>query len=205
MIHCLPNAPGAAELTVLRSMFEARKRVFIDLLHWDLPVIAGRFELDEFDMEPATDVVLCGEDGGHRASARLLPTMGPHLLAALFAGLCDEDIPRGPTTMEITSFCLERRSGAARRPRDRDELTHALVAFALRSGIDRFTGVAEGSWMRQIVRFGWRCRPLGIPRAFGTRTLAAMVIEIDEDTPARLQRCDLIAPAPCPETCDVLR
>ena len=104
MIHCLPNAPGAAELTVLRSMFEARKRVFIDLLHWDLPMIAGRFELDEFDMEPATFLVLSGEDGGHRASARLLPTTRPHLVAALFAGLCDEDIPRGPTTMEITRF-----------------------------------------------------------------------------------------------------
>ena len=59
--------------------------------------------------------------------------------------------------------------------------------------------------MRQIVSFGWRCRPLGTPRAFGTRTLAAMVIEIDEDTPARLQRCGLNVPAPCRETYDVLR
>lgn len=205
MIHCLPNAPGAAELTVLRSMFEARKRVFIDLLHWDLPMIAGRFELDEFDMEPATFLVLSGEDGGHRASARLLPTTRPHLVAALFAELCDEDIPRGPTTMEITRFCLERRSGAARCRRDGDELIHALVAFALRCGIERSTGVAEAPWMRQIVSFGWRCRPLGTPRAFGTRTLAAMVIEIDEDTPARLQRCGLNVPAPCRETYDVLR
>lgn len=205
MIHCLPNAQGAAELTVLRSMFEARKRVFIDLLKWDLPVIAGRFELDEFDMQPATYVVLSDEDGGHRASARLLPTMGPHLLAALFAGLCEEDIPRGPTTMEISRFCLERRSGAARRRRDRDELIHALVAFALRSGIECYTGVAEVPWLRQIVSFGWRCRSLGTPTAFGTHTLAAMVIEIDEDTPARLQRYGLIAPAPSRETYDVLR
>lgn len=203
MIHCLPNAPGAAELKVLRSMFEARKRVFIDLLHWDLAVIAGRFELDEFDMQPATYVVLSGEDGAHRASARLLPTTGPHILSALFAGLCDEEIPRGPTTMEITRFCLDRGSSAARRRRDRDELIHALVTFALRSGIERFTGVAEIAWMRQVLSFGWRCRPLGVPREIGRRTLSAMAIEIDEDTPALLQRCGLIAPCTGREAYDV--
>lgn len=205
MIHFLPNAPGAAELKILRSMFEARKRVFIDLLHWDLPVIAGRFELDEFDMEPAIYVVLSGEDGGHRASVRLLPTTGPHILAGLFAGLCDEEIPRGPTTLEITRFCLERGSSAARRRRDRDELIHALVTFALRAGIERFTGVAEAAWMRQVLSFGWRCRPLGAPREIGDRMLSAVSIEIDEDTPALLERCGLLAPSSGRETYDVFR
>jgi len=202
MIHCLPNCPDAAELNVLRSMFEARKRVFIDLLRWDLPVVGGRFEIDEFDLEPATYVVLSDEDGKHRASARLLPTTGPHILAALYSELCDEDIPRGPTTMEITRFCLGRGSGAAQRRRDRDALIHALVTFALRTGIERFTGVAEPAWMRQILSFGWRCRPLGAPRVMGTRALAAITIEIDEDTPVLLERCGLTAPAACREAYD---
>ena len=204
MIHCLPNAAGAAEQKILRGMFEARKRVFVDLLRWDLPVIAGRFELDQFDMQPATYVVLSEEHGEHRASARLLPTTEPHILDSLFAELCDEPIPRGPTTMEITRFCLERNSCAAQRRRDRDELIHALVTFALENGIERFTGVADAPWMRQIMSFGWRCRPLGAARRIGAGMLGAMLIEIDEDTPTLLERCGLHAPVMNRETCDAL-
>ncbi len=40
------DAPGNA---ALRAMFAARKQVFIDKLQWDLPVLDGRFELDQFD------------------------------------------------------------------------------------------------------------------------------------------------------------
>jgi N-acyl-L-homoserine lactone synthetase len=204
MIHCLPNAAGAAEQNILRGMFEARKRVFIDLLRWDLPVIADRFEVDQFDMQCATYVVVSGARGEHRASARLLPTTEPHILDSLFAELCDEAIPRGPTTMEITRFCLERTSCAAQRRLDRDALIHALVTFALENGIERFTGVAEAPWMRQILAFGWRCRLLGAAKKIGAGTLAAMLIEIDEDTPTLLTRCGLHAPAVLQETSDAL-
>ena len=38
---------------VFRSMFEERKRVFVDLLGWDIPVLAGRYEIDQFDDDEA--------------------------------------------------------------------------------------------------------------------------------------------------------
>lgn len=204
MIHCLSRASrhssdqsaGPTEHTVLRAMFEARKRVFIDLLRWDLPVLAGRFELDQFDNETAMYIVLSDKEGAHRASARLLPTTQPHILDTLFPNLCDEAIPRGPTTMEITRFCLERRSTAAERREARNELVHALVAFALANGIEQFSGVADLAWLRQILTFGWKCKPLGVPKFVGGKTLGAMLIEIDEETPALLERGGVPAPAP---------
>ncbi|EIZ78126.1 N-acyl-L-homoserine lactone synthase [Novosphingobium sp. Rr 2-17] len=188
MIHCLSNARAGTQHTVLRNMFEARKRIFIDLLRWDLPVLAGRFEVDRFDNDKATYIVLADTDGAHRASARLLPTTEPHILDTLFAQLCEEALPRDPTTMEITRFCLERKSNAVERRAARDELIHALVAFGLANGIKRYTGVAEVPWLRQILSFGWRCRQLGRPALVGGRWLGAMTIEIDEDTPALLER-----------------
>jgi N-acyl-L-homoserine lactone synthetase len=174
-------------------MFEARKRVFVDLLGWDLPVLAGRYELDQFDNEAATYIVLSDNDGSHRASARLLETTRPHILDSLFPDLADEAVPRGPTTMEITRFCLERRSSAPERRKSRDELVHALTRHALDNGIERYTGVADLPWLRQILAFGWHCRPLGIPKSIDGKLLGALLIEIDEETPVLLERGGLHA------------
>ncbi|GLJ00718.1 hypothetical protein Sbs19_45390 [Sphingobium sp. BS19] len=42
---------------VFRSMFEERKRVFVDLLGWDVPVLARRYEIDQFDDDEAVYIV----------------------------------------------------------------------------------------------------------------------------------------------------
>ena len=99
----------------LRAMFEDRKSVFVDLLKWDVPVLCGRFELDQFDDEHATYLIIADEDGDHLASARLLPTTRPHILGSLFPDLCAAPPPAGPWVFEITRFCLSRRQGAASR------------------------------------------------------------------------------------------
>lgn len=44
MLHVLPSETGPAPDAVLRAMFAARKAVFVDLLKWDVPVLAGRYE-----------------------------------------------------------------------------------------------------------------------------------------------------------------
>src|SRR5690606_10051987 len=67
----------------LRTMFEARKRVFIDLLKWDLPALANRFEIDHFDDEHAIYLIVTDGEANHLASARLLPTTRPALLDSL--------------------------------------------------------------------------------------------------------------------------
>mgnify|MGYP001610745550 CR=1 FL=1 len=80
---------------VLHAMFVARKRVFVDLLKWDIPVLDGRFEIDQFDDAHATYLVLADRDGAHLGSARLLQTARPHILGDLFPGLCEGAPPRG--------------------------------------------------------------------------------------------------------------
>ena len=96
MLHLVEADCRASEDDVLRAMFAARKDVFVDLLGWSVPVLGGRFEIDQFDDEHANYLVVTGPDGGHRASARLLPTTRPHILADLYAPLCDGKVPRGP-------------------------------------------------------------------------------------------------------------
>ena len=176
----------ALEHVALRSMFEARKRVFVDLLKWDLPVLADRFELDHFDDRHATYLIVTDEEGEHLASARLLPTTRPALLDGLFPHLVAGSVPRGPAIFEITRFCLSRGAGAAVRREARDLLLTGLVEHALTKGIETYTGVAELSWFQLVKRFGWDCRALGEPCLDGGRTLTALRIAIAADTLARL-------------------
>lgn len=194
MIFTADPTSAAADRAV-RAMFEARKRVFVDLLGWDLPVLAGRYEVDQFDDVHARYLILADDGQRHLASARLLPTTQPHILDSLFPGLCEEAPPRGPDIYEITRFCLDRSLGAAGRRQARDALVLALVDHALANGITAYTGVAELGWLQQILAFGWRCRPLGLPRTIGGATLGALRIEVTPDTPALLARAGVRGPA----------
>lgn len=177
------GCPEPCSDRTLRTMFEDRKSVFVDLLKWDLPVLDGRFELDQFDNEHATYLIIADEEGDHLGSARLLPTTGPHILDSLFVALCAAPPPTGPKVAEITRFCLSRRHNAARRQRTRNQLVTALAWHALETGIRTYTGVAEFAWLQQILAFGWDCRPLGVPARFDCGMLGALAIEIRSDTP----------------------
>lgn len=177
---------GPGNDRILKSMFEARKRVFVDLLKWNVPVLDGRFEVDQFDDPHATYIIVADSRGEHLASARLLETTRPHILGDLFAELCAGPVPAGPQVLEITRFCLDRKLGASDRLKVRNRLVSALVAHALQCGIRTYTGVAEMGWLQQILAFGWDCRPLGLPQCIGGRTIGALAISIEPATPALL-------------------
>lgn len=176
------RSTGPAEDRALRGMFEARKRVFVDLLRWNLPVLDGRFEIDQFDDGHAIYLMVSDCNGRHLGSARLLPTSRPYLLQALFPTLCEGALPAADDIWEITRFCLERGLRADERLGVRNALVHALAVHALGAGIRTYVGVAELAWLQQVLAFGWRCRPLGFPQPIGGRTLGALEIGIDEDT-----------------------
>ena len=192
MLHHLQFGAGPVPDGALRAMFAARKSVFVDLLKWDVPVLDGRFEIDQFDDEHARYLILVDGDGGHLGSARLLPTTRPHILDSLYAELCEGAPPRDERTFEITRFCLDRRLTARDRRAVRDTLVCELVEHALQHGIEHYTAIAEMGWFQQILAFGWRCRPLGLPRTIGASMLAALGIDITSDTAALLAAAGIV-------------
>lgn len=193
MLSVIDHSNRAHEHQLLRAMFEARKRVFIDLLKWDLPVLADRFEIDHFDDPHATYLIVGDQEGGHLASARLLPTTRPALLDGLFPGLVDGIPPSGPDIFEITRFCLSPGIGARQRRTARDTLLVGLVDYALANGIRSYIGVAELDWFAQIRTFGWDCKALGEAGIYDGRALTSLRIEIDADTPARLKSAGIVS------------
>ena len=148
MLHALQSGAGPVADAVLRGMFAARKSVFVDLLRWDVPVIDGRYEVDQFDDSEATYLILTDAGGEHLASARLLPTTRPHLLDSFYAALCEEGPPRGEHVFEITRFCLDRRLNTVARRAARDSLVTALVDHALQHRIRAYSAIAEMAWFQ---------------------------------------------------------
>lgn len=181
----LAPAPDGAD-TALADMFAARKRVFIDLLGWELPVRNERFEVDQFDDAKAAYVLLGRSGLPHRGSARLLRTEEPHILGDLFPSLCAGPIPRGPHVREITRFCIDPGLLRSEQREARNELVSALVRHAADTGITTYTAVAGLAWSRQISRFGWECRALGEPCKINGDALVGLEIKIHDDTVSRL-------------------
>ena len=70
MLHIRQAPLRPSEDSALRAMFAARKSVFVDLLKWDVPVVDGTFEIDQFDDRHATYLVLDDGQGEHLASTR---------------------------------------------------------------------------------------------------------------------------------------
>lgn len=197
MLHTLHSCEPQGDDRVLQAMFAARKSVFVDLLKWNVPVVAGSYEVDRYDDAEATYLVLTDLDGAHLGSARLLRTDRPHILADFYPELCADGVPAGPRMREVTRFCLDRRLRAAERRQVRDTLVFALAEHALESGLESYSAIAQIGWFQQILAFGWRCRPLGLPRHCDGAMLAALRIDIDPDTPALLRAAG-IAPARAP-------
>lgn len=179
---------------VLREMFHARKRVFVDALGWDVPVVEGVYEIDQFDNRDATYVIVTDTRGRHRASARLLLTERPHILGDLFPYLCKGAVPRSPHLREITRFCVDPGLPATERRLARNQLVSALADHAIECDLSGYTAVASRIWYRQIARFGWTCFALGAPCKLNGEDLVGLRIGINQHTPADLAGRGIYAP-----------
>lgn len=186
MIHIVEKHLKPANRRLLETMFADRKRLFVDLFGWDVPVVEGRFEIDQFDTPDTVYIIAADADGAHEASIRLMPSTRPHMLGELFAGLCPRGVPVGPTTWESTRLCLPQRHGAARRRELRNMLISAMVDFALARGIDCLTGVLPDAFRKEVLAMGWAAEPLGPAVRVDSGLVGAFAAHVQADTPERL-------------------
>jgi N-acyl-L-homoserine lactone synthetase len=187
MIHIIKNHLEPTSRQLLATMFADRKLQFVDFFEWDVPVVGGRYEVDQFDGPHAVYIVAVDEEGRHEASMRMLPTVHPHLLGTLFPHLCPFGVPTGETIWESTRLCLPQRHGSERRLELRNGLISAMVDFALARGIDRITGVIPEGFRKLVLTMGWRAEPLGPAVRIPGGPIGAFAIDVATDTPDRLR------------------
>ncbi|BAI99033.1 hypothetical protein Sj15T_10300 [Sphingobium sp. TA15] len=195
MIQIFQGSLALGTNALFDAMHRDRKRIFVDLLKWDVPVVEGRYEVDQFDDERAVYLVAPDSDGGHRGSIRLLASDGPHILGSVFPWLCEDDVPRSRHVFEISRGCLSPRLRAAERLQVRNALTTAAVEYALLHDIESFTCIADSGWLSQILSLGWDCWPLGLPVKIGRVLTGALKIDIGSDTLRKLREAGTYAPA----------
>jgi N-acyl-L-homoserine lactone synthetase len=187
VIRIVETDLGAEDRRLLETMFADRKQQFVDFFEWNVPVVDGRYEMDQFDTVSAVYIIAVGASGVHEASMRMLPSTEPHLLGTLFPHLCPGGVPVGKRLWESTRLCLPSRHGAARRLELRNALISAMVDFALARGIERITGVIPDGFRKQVLAMGWRAEPLGPAVRIKGGPIGAFAIDIGRDTPDRLR------------------
>lgn len=192
MIHIVEGLGEAGQQPLLDAMFEARKRLFVDLLDWDLDVVDDRIEIDRFDDAFATYFIIADNAGRHLASLRLLPSTRPHLLGSMFERLCPDGVPVGPDIFEITRLCLPPTETKSERRRLRDGLIQATVEHGLAHGIRQFTGVVTARFRERVLAMGWHGEAIGPAIDMGGGRLGAFRITIDDATPALLMANEIL-------------
>lgn len=186
MIHILDNHLAVESRPLLQAMFADRKRLFVDLFGWNVPVVDGQYEMDQFDNADTIYIVVADDDGGHAASVRLFPSTRPHMLGTLFPHLCPLGVPVDQATWESTRLCLPQRHGAERRRELRNMLFSAMVDVALDRGIERYTGVIPDPFRKEVLSLGWQAEPLGPAVRIPGGPIGAFLIHVGPDTPERL-------------------
>lgn len=195
MIRIIDHHLAPENRPLLQSMFADRKRLFVDLFGWDVPVIDGAYEIDQFDTAHTIYAIAVDDAGEHEASLRLSPSEIPHMLDTLFPHLCPFGVPVSATTWETTRLCLPQRHGSARRRVLRNALFSAVIDFAIDRGIDRLTGVIPEPFRKELLAMGWQAEPLGPAVRITGGEIGAFLVRVGADTPERLRWTGVYTPA----------
>lgn len=173
---------------LIDQMHQDRKRVFVDWLKWDIPVVGDK-EIDQYDTDDAIYIIDVDAEGNHVASIRLLPCSVPTLMAEHFSDMVQSPVPADDTAWEMTRLCANPNvKDKLAQWTGRKNITVAAIEFALMRNIKQLIFVTHSSWVPTILSVGWDIELLGLPRKDGTESIAAMRINVTPETLTLIRR-----------------
>lgn len=163
-------------------MHEDRKKVFVDEMRWDIPVVDGRYEIDQFDNDDAVYLIVTDEMTGiHRGSVRLLQTTRPHILGSVFPDLCSDGVPIGENIVELTRMVTSPTlNQLPEQWRVLQELALGVLEYGLAHGIERYSFVTHMSLVPLLMSLKWKCRRLGPEIVSDGVAIAALELDVSE-------------------------
>lgn len=168
----------------LAPMFELRKRVFHDLLGWDVTV-RGDIEIDQYDDINPIYVLSYSEDARLRGALRLLPTLGPNMLDDTFPILLgNRPAIRRPDIWESSRFCIDPEISQDRASNQvtvaAAELMCAVGELGLASGIRQIVTVTDVFLERMFRRMGCPGTRIGEPHKIGSVHAVAVAWDVND-------------------------
>ncbi|WP_419912862.1 acyl-homoserine-lactone synthase [Hoeflea sp.] len=185
MIRIFNGTDRKTRPTETAEIFRLRKRVFHDALKWDVQ-ITGDQEIDEFDdVNPLYVTSISPISGKMRGALRLLPTLGPNMLADTFPQLLDGGPEiRSAAIWESSRFCIDPDLAQDRSSNQvtvaAAELMCGVGELGLASGIAHIVTVMDVFLERMFRRMGCPGERIGRPRRIGSVIAVAVGWEVTE-------------------------
>lgn len=186
MIKLFSGALRHHHLGAMDEMFRLRKRVFHDLLKWQV-LVDGEWEIDQYDLSnPIYVLSYHDETGKLRGALRLLPTLGPNMLDDTFPILLgDRPAIRDAAVWESSRFCIDPEISQDRASNQvtvaAAELMCGVGELGLTSGLTKIVTVTDVFLERMFRRMGCPGERLGEPRKIGSVHAVAVAWEITTD------------------------
>jgi acyl homoserine lactone synthase len=178
------------EAHLLQFHYQLRARVFSDRLGWEVDVTAG-CESDRFDALRPTYILAIAETGKLAGCARLLPALGPTMVADVFPSLLPDGQLKGHAAMiESSRFCVDTALAEGRGDGSVHEATLTMFAgiieWCIANGYTEIVTVTDLRFERILARVGWPLQRLGEPKKIGVTMAVAGTLAADADTFLRL-------------------
>jgi acyl homoserine lactone synthase len=185
MIGIYTGIDRARHRREMAEIFYLRKRVFHDLLGWEVNV-EDAWETDHFDQaNPIYFASYAPDTGRLRGALRLLPTQGPNMLNDTFPVLLGDSPPiHDVAVWESSRFCIDPDISQDRASNQvtvaAAELMCGVGEMALASGITGIVTVTDVFLERMFRRMGCPGTRIGAPAKIGKVTAVAIAWQVDE-------------------------
>ncbi|MBW8299319.1 MAG: acyl-homoserine-lactone synthase [Hydrogenophaga sp.] len=175
----------------IAAMHRLRKRVFHDLLKWDVTV-RDDWEIDHYDEVNPIYVMSYSPEGLLRGSLRLLPTLGPNMLDDTFPILLGgRPEIRSAEIWESSRFCIEPEISQDRASNQvtiaAAELMCGVGEIGLASGLSHIVTVTDVFLERMFRRMGCPGERIAEPHKIGSVHAVAVAWEVTPDLLARMK------------------
>lgn len=181
------STPGTLhEADLLRRHHQLRARVFSDRLGWEVAVTAG-CEADDFDALRPTYILATTSGNQLAGGARLLPALGPTMVADVFPSLLPNGRLDAHTCMiESSRFCVDTTLAEGGGEGSIHEATLTMFAgiieWCMTNGFTEIVTVTDLRFERILARVGWPLHRLSEPQKMGVTMAVAGLLAADGAT-----------------------
>ncbi len=193
MIRIINGANRERHSAEMAEMFSLRKRVFHDLLKWDVK-IKGDWEIDDYDdANPVYVLSYSPQTNRLRGALRLLPTLGPNMLDDTFPILLgDNPQIRSAAIWESSRFCIEPEISQDRASNQvtiaAAELMCGVGELGIASDISHIVTVTDVFLERMFRRMGCPGERIAEPQKIGSVYAVAIAWEVTQDLLDRMKQ-----------------